>query len=167
MTLHFEAAFGSAIDVRNNIRIHQPRIHKGSSPDGAEFDYAIYRGADRDSLSCGGTSTLIENNGTQVRLFTLDLGEPSVVEAMLKLKDRLRIACENFDYFHQLARGLALVFQSRTDNTEEVLYVVFASPSSLITYAISPPTDFPRLPNGNLLLADVRLQARNLGTPSR
>lgn len=159
MPLHFEAAHGCAVDRQNGLEIYQPRMEPGRVPDEVEYQYPIYQGSQRHGFGCLGVCTVIEDDGQPVRLFTLDLGQGWVIDWILKLKQQLQIDGDTFDFVQRLAEGLVRVFQSRTDNTEAAHYVALTQDAALREYGISVPDGLSHLSNGQLVLAEVRVQA--------
>ncbi|MET0617600.1 MAG: hypothetical protein ABWZ54_07490, partial [Luteibacter sp.] len=160
MPVHFEAAHGSAVDSENRLVIYRPRIEPGTVPDEIEYQYAIYQNDDiRDGIGIFGLNVRIEENGEIVRLFTLDLGQPQVIESIQKLQRRLAIEGDEFAFLHGLADGLVKVFQGRTDNTEAVQYVALTQEASLQAMGLSVPEGLPRLPNGQFVLAQAVIPA--------
>jgi hypothetical protein len=137
-------------------------MEPGSAPDEVEYQYPIYQGETMHGFGCFGLCTVIEEDGQPVRLFTLDLGQGWVIDWVLTLKQQLKIDGDTFDFVQRLAEGLVRVFQSRTDNTEAVRYVVLSQNAALREYEISVPDGVARLSNGQLILAEVRVPARPL-----
>lgn len=160
MTLHFVAAHGSSVDSANALVIYEPRIEAGPAPDEVEYQYAIYQNENtRDGLGLFGLNVLIDEGGEIVRVFTLDLGQPQVLESTLKLKQRLGIEGDDFEFIHGLAEGLVRVFDSRTDNREAVRYVALTQDVALQAKGVAVPDGLPRLPNGQIVLAETRVAA--------
>lgn len=156
MTLHFVAAHGSSVDRANALVIYEPRIEAGPAPDEVEYQYAIYQNENtRDGLGLFGLNVVIEEGGQNVRVFTLDLGQPQVLESTLKLKQRLAIEGDDFDFIHGLAEGLVRVFESRTDNREAVRYVALTQDAALQAKGVAVPDGLPRLPDGQIILAET------------
>jgi hypothetical protein len=160
MTLHFVAAHGCAVDSANSLVIYPPRMEPTSKPDEVEYQYWLYKNDDMGhGLALFGLNALIEEAGEAVRLFTLDLGQPQVIEPILKLKQRLAIDGDDFEFIHRLAEGLVRVFQSRTDNTEAVHYVALTQDAPLQDVGLVVPAYLPRLSNGQVVLAEARVDA--------
>lgn len=160
MTLHFVAAYGCAVDSANSLVIYEPRMEPTSKPDEVEWQYMIYKNDDMGhGLGFFGLHALIDDGGEIVRLFTLDLGRPQVVTSMLKLKHRLGIDGDDFEFIHRLAEGLVRVFESETNNTEVIRYVALTQDAPLQDVGLVVPVDLPRLPNGQVILAETRLEA--------
>jgi hypothetical protein len=160
MTLHFVAAHGSAVDSANGLVIYRPRMQPTSTPDEVEWQYMVYKNDDMGhGLGFFGLHVLIEEAGETVRLFTLDLGRPDVVTSMLKLKQRLSIDGDDFEFIHRLAEGLVRVFESRTDNTEAVHYVALTEEAPLQDVGLAAPANFSRLSNGQVVLAEAWVDA--------
>lgn len=163
MTLRFVAAHGSSVDTANALVIYRPRMEPCAAPDEVEYQYAIYKNEDeRDGLGFFGLSIVIEEGGEPVRVFTLDLGRPPVIESMIELKKRLKVDGDDFDFIQRLAEGLVGVFESRTDNTEAVRYVALTQDAPLHEKGIAVPDALPRLPNGQIVLAEARVEAHTI-----
>ena len=159
MPLHFEAAHGCAVDRGNGLEIYRPRMEPGRSPEEVEYQYPIYQGEKTHGIGCLGLSTVIEENGHPVRLFTLDLGQGGAIDRILKLKQQLQIDGDTFEFVQRLAEGLVKVFQSRTDNTEAAHYVALIQDAALQEHQISVSDGLARLSNGQVILAEVHVQA--------
>lgn len=158
MTLHFVAAHGSSVDSANALVIYEPRIEAGPAPDEVEYQYAIYQNEiTRDGLGLFGLNMLIDEDGVRVRVFTLDLGQPQVLESTLKLKQRLGIEGDDFDFIHGLAEGLVRVFEGRTDNRETIRYMALTQDVALQAMGVVVPGGLPRLPDGQIVLAETDL----------
>lgn len=160
MTLHFVAALGSAIDSANGLVIYRPRMQPGSTADEVEWQYAIRKeDGTREGLGFFGLHVVIEEAGESVRLFTMNLGQPQVIKSMLNIKQRLHIDGDDFEFIHRLAEGFVKAFESRTDNTEVVRYVALTEETSLKDVGLIAPAELPRLSNGQVVLAETRLEA--------
>ncbi|WP_213947027.1 hypothetical protein [Luteibacter sp. dw_328] len=160
MTLHFVAAHGSAVDSANGLVIYPPRMEQSSKPDEVEYQYAIYnKDRNRHGLGFFGLNVLTEEAGETVRLNTLDLGGPQVIDSMLKLKQRLHIDGDDFEFIHRLAEGLVRVFESRTDNTEAVHYVALTEEAPLQDIGLAVPANLSRRSNGQVVLAEAWVDA--------
>jgi hypothetical protein len=160
MTLHFVAAYGCAVDSANSLVIYPPRMEPGPKPDEIEYQYSIYKNDDtRDGLGFFGLHTLIEEAGETVRLFTMDLGQPQVINSMLNVKERLQVDGDGFDFIRGLAEGLVKAFESRTDNTEAFRYVALTQEGPLQNIGLVVPAHLPRLSNGQVVLAEVLVEA--------
>ncbi len=157
MPLRFEAAYGSAVDQHNNLKIFEPRMEPTSIPDGVEYQYAIYRGDTRYSFGCFGLCTIVQEEGRRVRVFTLDLGLDWVIESIQKLRQCLDIDGGDFDFAQRVAEGLVLVFQSQTGNSEEVRYMAFMRDAVFKAKGWVAPDGLVRLANGDVVLAQVVL----------
>jgi hypothetical protein len=163
MPLRFEAAYGSAIDQRNDLKIFQPRMEPMATPDGVEYQYAIYRGDARHGFGCSGFMTVVQDHGQSVRIFTLDIGQDWVIESIRQLRHRLDIDGDDFDFALHLAEGLVQVFQSNTGNTEEVHYLALMPDAVFEAKGWVAPGHLTRLANGDVVLAQVVVQARVSG----
>lgn len=161
MSIHFEAALGSAVDSQNGLVIYEPRMQPGRTPDEVEYQYAIYQGTHRDGLGCFGLSTQIEEDGQPVSLFTLDLGQDWVIDSMVKLKQRFHIEGDVFEFVQGLAEGLVKVFETRTDNTNAAHYVALTQEAPLRVAGLNVPDPLSHLSNGQIILAEVRVPARH------
>jgi hypothetical protein len=159
MPLRFEAAHGSAIDPHNDLKIFQPRMEPTATPDEVEYQYAIYRGDTRYGFGCFGLSMVVQEQGRSVRVFTLDLGQDWVIESIQKLRERLSIDGDDFDFAQRLAEGLVQVFQSRTDNTEEVRYLALMQTAFLDKKGWVASDALAHLPNGDVVLAQIVVPA--------
>jgi len=159
MPLRFEAAHGSAIDQHNDLKIFQPRMEPTSTPEEVEYQYAIYRENTRYGLGCFGLSTVVQEQGRSVRVFTLDLGQDWVIESIQKLRQRLDIDGDDFDFALHLAEGLVQVFQSQTDNAEEVRYLALMQDAFFESRGWIVPSGLARLANGEVVLAQVVVPA--------
>jgi hypothetical protein len=162
MSIHFEAARGSAVDRQNDLTIYQPRMQPTDTADEVEYEYAIYRGDVRYGLWCLGTSHLTQVEGRVVRIFTLDLGRDWVSKSFWELKKEISISGDDLNFLVGLAEGLVKVFQSRTDNDAEVRYVALSQELALQDRGIVAPKNLARLPNGSLILAEVVVPAHPL-----
>ena len=160
MPLHFEAARGSAVDHQNGLVIYQPRIEPRSIPDEAEYQYPIYRGEKLHGIGFFGICKEIEEEGQPTQLFTMDLGQAWVLDSILELKQQLEIDGDDFDFMQQLADGFVKVFQSRKNNREAVHYLALTQEATLLAQGIRTPHGIPRIANGQLILAELRLPAR-------
>jgi len=159
MTLHFVAAHGSAVDSINGLVIYRPRIEPGSTPDEVEYQYTIYKNDGTHSgVGLVGLNVMIEDAET-VRILTLNLAQPQAIKSMLRVKQRLGIDGDDFEFIHRLAEGFVRAFESRTDNTEAVHYVALTQEEPLRNVGLVIPADLPRLPNGQVVLAETRLKA--------
>lgn len=160
MTLHFVAAHGSAVDSVNGLVIYRPRIEPGATPDEVEYQYTIYK---KDGTHSGvglvGLSAMIEEAGETVRLLTLNLAKPQAIRSMLRVKQRLGLDGDDFEFIHRLAEGFVRAFESRTDNTEAVHYVALTQEEPLRDLGLVTPADLPRLPHGQVILAESRVAA--------
>lgn len=164
MSLHFEAARGSAVDHQNGLVIYQPRIEPRSIPDEAEYQYPIYRGEKLHGIGFFGLCKEIEEDGELTQLFTMDLGQAWVLESIIELKQQLEIDGEDFDFVQQLADGFVKVFQSRKNNRKAVHYLALTQEAALLAQGIRAPDGISRLANGQLILAELRLPAYPVGS---
>jgi hypothetical protein len=163
MSLHFIAAHGYSIDTANAVMICPPRMEPGTASGEVEYQYWIYKNDDMGhGLGCFGSSVLVEEAGQTVRLFTLNLGQPQAIESMLKLKQQFHLDVSDFEFIHRLAEGLVRVFESRTDNAEAVRYVALTVEARLQDIGVTVPADLPRLPSGQVVLAEARVQASSI-----
>jgi hypothetical protein len=163
MPLRFEAAYGSAVDQRNDLKIFQPRMEPMATPDGVEYQYAIYRGDTRYGFGCFGLSVVVQEQGRSVRVFTLDLGQDWVIQWGQELRQQLDIDGDDFDFALRLAEGLVQVFQSDTGSIEEVRYLALMPDAVFEAKGWVAPGHLTRLANGDVVLAQVVVQARVSG----
>ena len=70
MPLRFEAAHGSAVDSRNDLKIFRSRMEPTSTPEEVEYQYAIYRGETQYGFGCLGLSTVVQEQGRPVRVIS-------------------------------------------------------------------------------------------------
>lgn len=161
MSIFFEAVHGSSIDKANNIEIFQPRIHPTESPDEMEYQYSIYQGEKRYGLGCCGICRQADSKGGSARIITLNLGEDWVIQSMLKLKRRLYNHDDDFTFVVNLARGLILVFKSRTDNTEAVQYIALTKESTLAAHGIAINETVERFSADEIILSKISLPAHS------
>ncbi|WP_266171702.1 hypothetical protein [Dyella subtropica] len=159
MPLHFEAANGSAIDHQHGLEVFQPRMEPTENQGEVEYQYWIFRGESQYSLGCFGTFNSIKNEGRNVDVFTLNLGQNWVIESIFKTKDRLNILGDKFSFLVGLSEGLVRVFQSRRDNDNEVRYLALSQEAVLHDHGIAIPDGLLRLPNGDIVLAEVTVPA--------
>ena len=160
MPLHFEAARGSAVDHQNGLVIYEPRIEPRSVPEEAEYQYPIYRGKTLHGIGFFGLCMVIDEHGEQTQLFTMDLGQVPVLEAMLRLKQRLEIDGDDFEFVQQLANGFIKVFQSREYSRIPVRYLALTQGAVLLELGMHAPEGLPHLSNGQIILAELRLPGR-------
>lgn len=167
MTLHFVAAYGCAVDSANGLVVFEPRMEPGRTPDEIEYQYSINKkDGTREGLGFFGLHVLVEEAGETVRLFTMKLGQPQVIDSMLKIKERLHIDGDEFEFIHRLAEGFVRAFESETDNTEVIRYVALIQDAPLQDVGLAVPANLPRLPNGQVVLAEIRLEAHAIATSS-
>ena len=159
MPLRFEAAPGSAIDPEHGIKILCSRQEPGRTPDEIEYQYAIYKDGKRHGFGCLGISTSVVERDRTIRLFTLDLGPDAYVRLMLSLRLTLQIKDGELDFVLALTDGLLKVHLDRSDNEENVRYIALGMRDSLLSAGVPVPSDFPALPNGQLILAEAHVPA--------
>jgi hypothetical protein len=157
--MNFEAALGSSVDQANHLKIFPPRMEPTAEADGVEYQYPIYRGDTRYGLGFFGTETMVQREGKPEQVFTLNLGSPTAIDAIFWLKRELQIHDEDAAFLINLARGLVLVFVTRTDNEDPVTYRAISDVSALRARGLAVPLDRKPSSSGELLLAEVRIPA--------
>jgi hypothetical protein len=160
--MNFEAALGSSIDQANQLKIFQPRMEPTAEANGVEYQYPIYRGDTRYGLGFFGTETMVQRDGKPEQVFTLDLGSSQAIESILWLKRELQIHDADAAFLMGLARGLVLVFATRTDNDDPVSYRAISNVSALQANRLTLPSNVQSLPSGELVLAEVHIPAHPL-----
>lgn len=83
-----------------------------------------------------------------------------IPRSMLNIKQRLHIDGDDFEFIRRLAEGFVTAFESRTDNTEVVRYVALTEVNSLKEVGLTAPPELPRFSDGQVVLAETRLEAR-------
>lgn len=165
MPLNFKPQRGSAIDINNGLVIYRPRILPAEAPDDIEYQYAIYRDDQPyDGLGLFGTDAITNETEHLQRVFTLDLGRDWVLDSIFGFKRALGSEDEDIDFLRGLARGLVAVFESRTDNDEELCYVAVTKAVLLIERGIPLPDDLKRSATGEIVLAEVIVPAHADGS---
>jgi hypothetical protein len=157
--MNFEAALGSSVDQANHLKIFPPRMEPTAEADGVEYQYPIYRGDTRYGLGFFGTETMVQREGKPEQVFTLNLGSPTAIDAIFWLKRELQIHDEDAAFLINLARGLVLVFVTRTDNEDPVTYRAISDVSALQSRGLIVPSGLQPSSSGELLLAEVRVPA--------
>jgi hypothetical protein len=160
--MNFEAALGSSIDQANHLKIFPPRMEPTAEANGVEYQYPIYRGDTRYGLGFFGTETMVQRDGKPEQVFTLNLGSPAAIDAILWLKRELQIHDDDAAFLIGLARGLVLVFATRTDNDDPVTYRAISNVSALRASGLILPSDVQPLSSGELVLAEVHIPAHPL-----
>ncbi len=94
-----------------------------------------------------------------MRIFTLDLWQDWVIEWIQELRQQLEIDGDDFEFVQRLAEGLVQVFQSRTDNTEEVRYLALIQDGVIKAKRWVVPGGLTRIANGDVVLAQVVVPA--------
>jgi hypothetical protein len=166
MPLHFEAAHGSSIDRVNGLEIFRPRLVPRPEKDAIAYEYALYKGDVRHSISCIGMHVEVEEEDSVTDLFTLELSEGWILLSIAKLKKDLAIDGDEFTFVKGLAEGLVRVFQSRITIARPTRYVALADLTSLTAHGLTPSRDLHRLSNGQIILAEVALPSSPLGSTS-
>jgi len=78
---------------------------------------------------------------------------------MLNVKERLEVDGDGFNFIRGLAEGFVKAFESRTDNTEAFRYVALTQEGTLKNIGLFVPAHLPRLSNGQVVLAEVLVEA--------
>lgn len=165
----FVAAKGSAIDKENALIIYTPRMLPAQSPDNVEYQYSFYRDDDNiDGLGFFGSGLIVNENGRAQQIFTLDLGREGVLNSIFdRLKKSLRNKDDDIRFLKYLAQGLVTVFESRTDNDNEVRYIAITRSDLLASRGINVPAELENslseifLPEGAIILAETVVPAHS------
>lgn len=144
----FEVAPGSSIDRANQLQIFTPRMQPTTEANGVEYQYPIYRGETMYGLGFFGAEALVRNGSQIEQAFILNLGHSSVIDSILQLKRDFEIQEDDAAFLVRLARGLVLVFATRTDNDEPVIYRAISDLSALQAHGLSLPENIQTLPSG-------------------
>lgn len=155
--MHFVVAPGSSMDQANGLQIFQPRMQPTTEANGVEYQYPIYRDNTRYALGFFGTEAVLRQGSQREQVFTINLSQTKAIDAILWLKQELHIPEDDGTFLVGLARGLVLVFATRTDNDDPVTYRAISDLSALLARGIALPLDVRTLSSGEVLLAEIRI----------
>lgn len=159
MPLNFQSQSGSAVDQQSGIRIPMPRMLPASTQDGkeyTEYQYSIYRGDKRISgLGLNGTDRIVDAQKRRVWESKLDLGRDWVLDAIFDIKSDLKNDDNDFDFLRAIACGMLKVFEGESNQNYDFHYLASSDESSLARRGIEVPSDIARLPNNEIVLAEI------------
>lgn len=159
MPLCFEPRPYSSFDPVSGITIPGPRLLPGELSDGTvvtEYQYAFYLGDRRvGGLGFHGTDQIEEINGHTERVFTFDLGHDWLITSILKFKEMIGNADNDFSFLRDLAQGLVMAYGGQTDNVENLRYVAITTASALAIARVLIPDQGLVACDGHVVLAEA------------
>lgn len=167
MPLNFVPQRGAAVDRETGLTIYAPRMLPAEGQDDVEYQYSFDRNDHSiDGLGLYGFELSVRRNGRVQQVFTLDLGREAVLESIFnRVKKSFANEDDDFSFLANLAQGLISVFESRTDNDDDVRYVAITKPSLLSQHGIELPEEFKNiaddisLPDGYVAIAEITVPA--------
>lgn len=166
MPLNFKSQPGSAVDLDAGLAIYRPRMLPASPPDDpndVELQYLFYRNDDRFyGLALSASDEMVDKGGRWEQVFTLDLSNRHALEAVFKFKKLLGDESDDFSFLRGLAQGLVTVFESRTDNSDDVRYLAVTKAPSLIGCGITLPAEQKQIDGNKIILAEAFVAAHPL-----
>lgn len=163
MSLNFEPKERCAFDRGSRVLITPPRILPASPPEDSshtEYQYMFHRDDERiGGLGLFGTDVVAEIEGRRERVTTLDLGRDWVLQSVLGFKQTLADTGDEFLFICGLARGLAIADMGDRDSEYDLRCVAVTKSDVLGRMGIAIPDGVVQGPEGEVVLAEVRLLA--------
>ena len=160
----FESKDGFAYCQRDQLAILPPRIQPGASPGEADVEYPLRLGSTRSSVSFGGRHTPATQG--KPAQFELSLDPSTVVDHILKVRDKVGAKEGPVEYLKSFAEGLLLAQAGAAYLLNDTEYRVSVGRASLKGIDPAPHASGTSDAEDRLVLATLLVAAQPGGVAS-